>query len=437
MNRILIIEDEELIRHHTARLLTRNGYEVRDAGTVAEAEVMGLRSFDLIISDVRLPGTSGTEVIARAHPVPVIIMTSYASVRAAVECMHLGARDYISKPFDHDEMLLVVERVLGSQLLARQNAALKQDVDRSFPIASMVGECAAMQQVLDRVRRVAATDVTLLIRGESGTGKELVARAVHESGRRRDGPFIAVNCAAIPENLVESELFGFEKGAFTGAVRSKDGLFMAAHGGTLFLDEIGELAQPVQAHLLRVLQEGEVRAIGANRSRKVDVRLLAATHRDLEQMMREGHFREDLYYRLRVMEITLPPLRERGADIDRLAAHLLSQATARLGRSGLRLSRAAQAAIHGYPWPGNVRELANALERAVILCDGPQIEPEHLAIPVQAPGSAAAAGESLDDYFRSYVLEHQGRMTEASIARALGISRKTLWKRRGQMNLPR
>jgi DNA-binding NtrC family response regulator len=442
MSRILIVEDEEVIRRELARLLARNGYDTAEAASVPEAEAEGLPGFDLILTDVRLPGEAGSELIERAQPVPVIVMTSFGSIRSAVECMHRGAVDYIAKPFDHDELLLTIARVLKGGLMARQNAALRKDLGKAYPIESMVGECTAMQQVFDRVRRVAATDATVLIRGESGTGKELVARAIHEAGRRSSGPFVAVNCAAIPENLIETELFGHEKGAFTGALQKKVGLIEAAHGGTLFLDEVGELTAAVQARLLRFLQEGEVRPVGATQAYKANVRLLGATHRDLEQMLRDNSFREDLYYRLRVVEVELPPLRERGDDIERLSRHLLAKSAEHLNRQGMRLSRAALSAIRQHSWPGNVRELANAIERAVIFCDGGTIEPEHLSLPgaARAPAAVIAgsgSGASLDEYFVNFVQQNQARMTESELARALGISRKTLWERRTRMNLPR
>ncbi len=442
-HRLLIVEDEDVIRRQLVRLLARNGYQTEEAGSVAEAEALGLAGFDLIIADVRLPGVLGTELIQRAAPTPVLIMTSFASIRSAVESMQQGAADYIAKPFDHDEMLLTIARVLKTALLDRQNAALRSDVARHYPVRGIVGESTQMREIFDRIQRVAATDVTVLILGESGTGKELVARAIHDAGNRAGGPFVAVNCAAIPDNLIEAELFGHEKGAFTGAVQRKEGLIEAAHGGTLFMDEVGELAPSVQARLLRVLQEGEIRSVGSTQTRRVDVRVLAATHRDLERMVGEKTFRDDLYYRLRVMEIRVPPLRDRGADIERLAQYLLEKTAVKLNRSGIRLGAAALDAIRAHGWPGNVRELGNAIERAVILCDNHTIEPSDLGLqPTTAPASALPqAGNSgttsLEDYFRSFVLQHQDRMTESEIAKALGISRKTLWERRTKMSLPR
>jgi DNA-binding NtrC family response regulator len=435
MSRILIVEDEAVIRRQLAKLLYRAGHETAEAESVDQARALGLDTFDLVIADLRLPGVEGTELIELARPVPVLVMTSYASVRSAVESMQKGATDYVAKPFDHDEMLLTVNRILEQSRLGRQNAALKADVRRDYPIEGMVGSCPAMAEVFDRVRRVAATDVTVLILGESGTGKELVARSIHERSSRRSGPFVAVNCAAIPETLIEAELFGHEKGAFTGAIQKKLGLIEAAADGTLFLDEIGELAAATQARLLRVLQEGEIRAIGSTQSRRINVRLLAATHRDLDDLVQKRAFREDLYYRLRVMEILLPPLRERGSDLDALAQHLLAKIAARLNRSELRFSEAARAAVRRYHWPGNVRELGNAIERAAILCDGGLIEPGHLSLP--AASGAAPPRLSLDDYFREFVLRNQERMTESELARQLGISRKTLWERRTRMGLPR
>jgi DNA-binding NtrC family response regulator len=301
-----------------------------------------------------------------------------------------------------------------------------------------------MREVFDRVRKVSHTDATVLILGESGTGKELVARAVHDQSPRRDAPIVTVNCASIPETLIESELFGHEKGAFTGAHKTKAGLVEAADGGTLFLDEIGELPLPAQARLLRVLQEGEVRRVGATGSRRVNVRLIAATHRDLRQMSFDGEFRNDLYFRLRVVEIHLPPLRARGDDVLELADFLLGKTCRRLNRPPIVFAEDARQAIFAHDWPGNVRELENAIERAVILCDGGEITPALLAIDL--PASAAGVHEedldtgsngALTEYFRRFVLEHQGQMSETEIARRLGISRKALWEKRARLGIPR
>ena len=450
MARILIIEDEKVIRTALRRLLERNDYEVAEAATIPEAEERYiLSSFDLIISDLRLPGPAGTEVIALAPGVPVLIMTSYASVKSAVEAMHKGAADYIAKPFDHDDMLLSVRRILAQTRLQRQNAALKSDLDRNYPVSGIVGDSQAMQQVFEHIHKIAPTDSTVLILGESGTGKELVARALHEHSRRKNAPLIAVNCAAIPDNLIESELFGHERGAFTGAVGAREGLVEAADGGTLFLDEIGELPIIAQARLLRVLQEGEIRRVGSSRSQRVDVRLIAATHRDLEQRVQEGLLRSDLYYRLRVMEIVLPPLRERGEDVVKLAQFLLEKAYKKLNRPPLQFNPDALDLIRRYRWPGNVREMENAIERAVILSDGPILSPDMLALDNSrnSPGSVSAppgtpvitADEdmSLDDYFVHFVLSHQDKLTETELAKRLGISRKSLWERRQRLGIPK
>jgi len=441
MSRVLIVEDEAVIRQALRRLLERNGYEVAEAGSVAEARANHeLHAFDVVIADLRLPGAPGTDIIAACAPVPVLIMTSYGSVKSAVESMKLGAADYITKPFDHDELLLVLSRILEQRRLLRRAQALAADLERDYPVAGMVGNCAAMREVFERIRKVAPTDSTVLIRGESGTGKELVARAVHEASPRKDAPLIAVNCAAIPDNLIESELFGHEKGAFTGAVSEHRGLIEAADGGTLFLDEIGELPAAAQARLLRVLQEGEIRRVGATRSRKVNIRLLAATHRDLEQCVADGSFRADLYFRLRVFEIRLPPLREREDDIEPLARFLLEKTCRRLNRPPARFTDEALAAMRAYRWPGNVRELENAIERAVILCEDGVITPGLLALETAA--AAAPAPEppgdlSLEDYFRRFVLTHQDHLTETELARRLGMSRKALWERRQRLNIPR
>ncbi|MFI8742576.1 sigma-54-dependent transcriptional regulator [Stutzerimonas zhaodongensis] len=467
MSHILIVEDETIIRSALRRLLERNQYEVSEAGSVQEAqERFSIPSFDLIVSDLRLPGTPGTELIKLAEGTPVLIMTSYASLRSAVDSMKMGAVDYIAKPFDHDEMLQTVARILHDR---QQATSAPTEASRSAtPVAGakaddsingeigIIGRCGPMQDLFGKIRKVAPTDSNVLIQGESGTGKELVARALHNLSRRAKAPMISVNCAAIPETLIESELFGHEKGAFTGASAGRAGLVEAADGGTLFLDEIGELPLEAQARLLRVLQEGEIRRVGSTQSQKVDVRLVAATHRDLKTLAKNGQFREDLYYRLHVIALKLPPLRERGADVLEIAKAFLARQSARMATEGLHFSREAEQAVRQYTWPGNVRELENAIERAAILSESEEISAELLGIDIELDpldedfdepgallGSAVSTSNeptedlSLEDYFQHFVLEHQDHMTETELARKLGISRKCLWERRQRLGIPR
>jgi DNA-binding NtrC family response regulator len=442
MARILVVEDEVVVRSELKRLLQRAGHLVVEATNVREAQEAHPTAFDVIVSDLRLPGGHGTELISLAEGVPVLIMTSYASVRSAVDAMKQGAADYLSKPFDPDELLLTLDRVLEAERSRRRVAALSADTERTWAVEGMVGRCEAMQKVFDRVRKAAPTDATVLVLGESGTGKELVARAVHAQSLRKAGPFVAVNCAAIPETLIESELFGYVRGAFTGAVADHAGLVEAAHGGTLFLDEIGELPASAQSRLLRTLADGEVRRVGATASRRADVRLLAATHRDLPKLVEAGSFRSDLYYRLKVVEVRLPPLRERGEDVIDLARALSERIAKRLSHPPTPFTPAALEAIRAHHWPGNVRELENAIERALILSDEVALTPELLGLDDHAPAPVAPVagppeGETLEAYFRRFVEEHQGGCSETELARRLGVSRKTLWERRLRMGLPR
>ncbi|QQX58069.1 sigma-54-dependent transcriptional regulator [Pseudomonas chlororaphis] len=469
MPHILIVEDETIIRSALRRLLERNQYQVSEAGSVQEAqERFSIPTFDLIVSDLRLPGAPGTELIKLGQGTPVLIMTSYASLRSAVDSMKMGAVDYIAKPFDHDEMLQAVARILRDRQTAQSNAnerpaaksgngADKAGASASNGEIGIIGSCPPMQDLYSKIRKVAPTDSNVLIQGESGTGKELVARALHNLSKRAKAPMISVNCAAIPETLIESELFGHEKGAFTGASAGRAGLVEAADGGTLFLDEIGELPLEAQARLLRVLQEGEIRRVGSVQSQKVDVRLIAATHRDLKSLAKIGQFREDLYYRLHVIALKLPALRERGADVNEIANAFLARQSARVGRTDLKFAPDAEQAIRHYSWPGNVRELENAVERSVILCESPEISAELLGIDIElsdleddefiglAPQAANANNSSheptedlsLEDYFQHFVLEHQDHMTETELARKLGVSRKCLWERRQRLGIPR
>jgi DNA-binding NtrC family response regulator len=438
MDRILIIEDEEVIRQAVKRLLERHGYSIAMAESLEDAESNhDLNGFRLIITDVRLPGAPGTDILTKVREVPVLIMTSYATVRSAVEAMKLGAVDYIAKPFDHDELVLLIERTLDQSDRQRQQATLKSDLEQCYPVRGMVGQCPAMNEIRSKIEKVAPTDATVLILGESGTGKELVARALHERSRRSNAPFVVFNCAAVPEHMIEKELFGHAQ----ETKANEPGLLHKATGGTLFLDEIGELPPVAQARLLRLLQSNTHDSQSQNSLETIDVRILAATHRDIRKLIQEQRFRSDLYFRLRVVEMTLPPLRERGNDIKELSLFLLDKACKQLNRSRVEFSRTAMEAIRRYPWPGNVRELGNSIERAVILCENRQITPDLLAIDhsVGTKKGTANNGDnlSLEEYFRQFVLEHQDHMTETEMAKKLGISRKALWERRQRFGIPR
>ena len=448
MNQVLVVEDEEVIRNALKRLLDRHDYQVSEAGTVKESlEKYYMDNFDVIIIDLRLPGAPGTDLI-KATKTPVLIMTSYSSIRSAIDSMKMGAVDYIAKPFEHNEIIETISKIIREH--SREEKPASNEEEHEPPVHGMIGSCPQMMELFRRIRKVAQTNSTVLINGESGTGKELVARAIHNLSSRQDQEMISVNCAAIPENLIESELFGHEKGAFTGATATRTGLVEAANASTLFLDEIGELPLEAQARLLRVLQENEIRKVGSVQSKKVDVRLVAATHRDLKQLVVDGNFREDLYYRINVMTLLIPPLKERGNDILELADAILQRTCTRLKTPMMQFSDSASRAIASYTWPGNVRELENAIERAVVLAEGHEIGEELLAIDNEAGKAALESSQpeqptpaepieelSLEDYFQRFVLEHQDTMNETQLAKKLGISRKCLWERRQRFGIPR
>ncbi len=451
MNQILVVEDEPIIRTALKRLLERHDYEVSEAETVKESlERFDMNDFDVIISDLRLPGAPGTDLI-KATKTPVLIMTSYSSLRSAVDSMKMGAVDYIAKPFEHSEIIESVARIIREHSYNKLTDSIPIDSNEPV-IPGMIGSCDAMLELFRRIRKVAMTDSTVLINGESGTGKELVAQAMHTLSTRQSAEMISVNCAAIPENLIESELFGHEKGSFTGATSTRTGLIEAAHKSTLFLDEIGELPLEAQARLLRVLQENEIRKVGSIQSIKVDVRLVAATHRNLKLLVSQGEFREDLYYRINVMALVIPPLRERDKDIQKLAAVILQRTCVRLKAPMLHFSNEATEAIQLYTWPGNVRELENAIERAVVLAESDEVTTELLALETETTDHVEGIETSetgvvsitetpedlsLEDYFQKFVIEHQNSMNETQLAKKLGISRKCLWERRQRFGLPR
>ncbi len=453
MPHILLVDDEPAQRQAMRKLLESDDNKVAEAGSVSDAnERYQLGDFDLIITELKLPGEPGTEFIQLANPVPVVVTTQYASLRSAVDSMKAGAVDYLAKPCSASDLLAVVRAAIADNPMAH-SAALHKSGNKG---TMFEGSCPAIRKLYTNIQKVAATQSTVLILGETGTGKEVTARYVHKLSQRTDRRMIAVNCAAIPDTLIESELFGYEKGAFTGANANRVGLIEAADGGTLFLDEIGELPLSAQARLLRFIQEGEIRRIGSVASRRVDVRLICATHRELGTLAARNEFRQDLFYRINVLRLEIPPLRERGADIRGMAEWFTSTVAERLGLPYKALSDRALETITRYPWPGNVRELEHAIERGIVMAEGAEIETSDLGLPTKSakPLSLATSNEagaatsepssadlddelSLEDYFQRFVLEHQDAMSETELAHKLGISRKCLWERRQRFNLPR
>jgi two-component system response regulator AtoC len=384
LRNVLIVDDDAAMRHLLSVILDDHGYAARTVASAEQAlEELAARAYDLVLTDVRMPGMGGLALLRAVQErdplVMVIVMSAYGSHDTAIEAMKAGAYDYLSKPFRPDEVVLVLRKAEERERLARENVRLRGELARSYRPEHLVGRSEGMRELERQVRRVAPQKSTVLLQGESGTGKELVARALHELSPRAGFPFVAVNCGAIPEALLESELFGHVRGAFTDAVRNKKGLAAEADGGTLFLDEIGELPLSLQPKLLRFLQEEEVRPVGDTRSRRVDVRVVAASARELRRAVADGHFREDLYWRLAVVPLRIPPLRERIEDVEPLAEHLLLRhAPLRPEISPFSLSPEARAALLAYRWPGNVRELEHALERAVVMAEGPVVRVEDL-----------------------------------------------------------
>ncbi len=387
MEKILVVDDELSMREFLEILFTKEGYQVETASTGEDAlKMIGEDNYDLVLCDIMMPRVTGMEVLQKAKEMDqealIIMITAFASTESAVEAMKLGAYDYITKPFQVDEIKLVVRKALEKARLVRENLRLREEVESKYVFENLVGNSAPMQQVFDLIRKVAPTKSNVLISGESGTGKELVAKAVHYNSPRRDQSFVTVNCGAIPSELLESELFGHLKGAFTGAYHDKRGLFEAARQGTIFLDEIGEIPPSIQVKLLRVIQDKTFRPVGGVADVNVDVRLIAATNQDLETAVSEGRFREDLYYRLNVIQVHMPPLRERREDIPLLTRHFLRIHALEIGKNIKGITREAEEALESYDWPGNVRELENTMESAISLTQSDYITPDSLPAKV-------------------------------------------------------
>ncbi len=429
--RVLVVDDERSMRDFLEIFFRREGMDVETAGSVDEALAsLGADDFDLVVTDVQMPGKNGLELLRSvkesAPETVVIVVTAFATAETAIDAMKQGAYDYLTKPFKVDELRLVVSKALEKKLLTVENKRLRSELRTHTRQRVLIGTSAAMQRVYELMAQIAATRTSVLVCGESGTGKELVARGIHDLSERREKAFVAVNCGAIPENLLESELFGHVKGAFTGAVQNKPGLFEVAHGGTLFLDEVGELPGTLQVKLLRALQEKTIRRVGGNGDLAVDVRIVTATNRDLHADAQSGRFREDLYYRLNVIQITLPPLRQRMEDVPLLAQHFLEKFAREQGKAASRFSEAALERIHAYDFPGNVRELENTVERAVALSRTELIEPEVLPAALLSPRAPAvpqalpASGASLDDLMNSF----ERQLLLAALARSGGVKKR-------------
>jgi len=445
--RVLIVEDEEKLRRVLELQLRSAGFEVEQAGSAEEALKLADRA-ELILTDLRLPGMDGLQLLAllrrQNNETPVLVMTAYGTIETAVEAMKAGAADFLPKPFSLDHLMTVIRKALEVRALQDENRQLREELGRRYQFENIIGHSGAMQEIFATVMRVAPTRATVLLAGESGVGKDLIARAIHYHSPRRERPFVKINCTALPENLMESELFGYEKGAFTGAVTSKPGKFELADTGTAFLDEIGDVPATIQVKLLRVLQEREFERLGSNKTRQIDVRIIAATNQDLRAALEQGTFREDLYYRLNVVPINLPPLRERPEDIPFLAEHFV----AKLARaSGSRVSSITDEAIGklmSYHWPGNVRELENVIERSLVLCTSERLDAADIRLdiaPRARPQAAAPAflpnGMTLDEYEQAIIREALRRAegNKSQAARLLGLTRNALRYRLSQMGM--
>jgi two-component system response regulator PilR (NtrC family) len=423
-HRILVVDDEPSMREMLRIVLRRDGYDVAVAANGTEAvDALGHEPVDLLISDIRMPDISGVDVLRAAkeinRDIVAIMMTAFASTESAVEAMRLGAVDYFTKPFSMDELRLKVRQHLDAMKVRQENVLLKRALGTRHEFCNIIGRSEAMLDLFKMIEQIARTNSTVLITGESGTGKDLVARAVHYNSLRRDQPFVALNCGGLPETLLESELFGHMKGAFTGAETNKKGLVEVAERGTIFLDEIGEMNQAMQVKLLRVLQDRRFRRLGGTEEVQADIRVIAATNQDLAKMVADGRFREDLYYRINVIQVHLPPLRDRRDDVLLLADHFLAKYARGVEKSVSGISREAQDLLAAYPWPGNVRELENVIERAVALEQTPLVLPESLpphvrngvaatTRPTAAPGSTATVVSSLPDIQEGFDLEALG-----------------------------
>jgi DNA-binding NtrC family response regulator len=439
---VLFAEDDASMRAVLSMEFKRLGLDVAAvSGGQAALDAMAKRHFDLVVTDLKMAGVDGFQILKeskrRMPQAQVIVITGHGSIDSAVRVMKAGAFDYLTKPVEPEALGIVIQKALERKRLLNEVEHLKAQVRGKFSFENIIYASPAFHRILELVNKVAATDASVLIEGESGTGKELIARAIHSASARRNHPFVAVNCGALPEGLLESELFGHARGAFTGAVSQKRGLFEEARDGTLFLDEIGEMSPALQVKLLRALQQGEIRRVGENRNIKVNTRIIAASNRDLKKAMEDGAFRDDLYYRLNVFPIVVPPLRDRREDILPLAERFLRTARDKHGGRAQRLAPEAAKALLGYQWSGNVRELEHAIERAVILCSGDEIRPEDLPPEVRPHGADSARVRTLSEVEREHILKAMGSCggSASETARRLGLSRDALARKLKELGI--
>ncbi|HWR73392.1 MAG TPA: sigma-54 dependent transcriptional regulator [Nitrospirota bacterium] len=443
---MLIVEDEETLRESIKRIFMKEGFTV-DAVDSAEKGLTLLETsaYDVIISDIILPGIDGIEMLTSVReqtPDQIfIIVTAYASLDTAVKALRAGAYDYIMKPIIHEEIKQVVRNALKQKNLQTENILLKREIGKDYDFSSIVGGSRALQGIINEVKKIANTKSNVLLLGETGTGKELFARVIHHNSSRRDMPFVPINCSAIPETLLETELFGHVRGAFTGAIATKKGLLGEADGGTVFLDEIGDMSLSLQAKLLRVLEDQAIRPVGSTKAATVDIRLITATNKDLKAQVRSGLFREDLYYRINVISIQISPLRNRKEDVALLVDHFIAKYSHEMGKQVQDVSSDALSLMMNYPWPGNVRELQNVIERAILISDGTAIGVEHLPegmsadVPFQLHSFEKKL--SIEDYTKAFIKRHQGEYNEKQISEMLGITRKSLWEKRKKWGIAR
>ncbi len=443
---ILIVEDEETLRESIKRIFTKEGYTADGAESAEKGlALFETNAYDVILTDIILPGMDGIEMLTRVREQNpdqiVIVVTAYASLDTSVKALRAGAYDYIMKPIIHEEIKQIVRNALRQKSLQAENVLLKREIGRDYDFSSIIGESQAIKTSISLVGKIADSKSNVLLLGETGTGKELFARVIHHNSSRRDMPFVPINCSAIPENLLETELFGHVRGAFTGAVTTKKGILEEAEGGTVFLDEIGDMSLSLQAKLLRVIEDQVIRPVGSTKGTRVDIRFVTASNKNLKAAVKQNAFREDLYYRINVISLQIPPLRERKEDIEALVKHYLKKYSQEMGKKIKELAPESLELMRNYEWAGNVRELQNVIERAILISDGDVIDPEHLPAGMQSETlfslQSFESKLSIEEYTKAFIQKYEREYNEQPLADMLGITRKSLWEKRKKWGIPK